>query len=1093
MSKNTHKIAQPDSGQPTPVAPAPSTPHGVIALTPTDPTGTTGPAATEQAHRPQLDLQAFQAQMEALKGKRSKAYWRGLEELAETPEFEEVLQREFPRGAAEWLDPMSRRNFLKLMGASLALAGVTGCTRQADETIMPYTNLPENVTPGLPQYYASAMPHAGLGYGLVVKSHMGRPIKIEGNPQHPISQGSTDIFAQGTLLNLYDPERSQVVLREGAESSWQAFEDWFGTQAAELRANGGSGLGILLEPFSSQLLTSQVEQLLDMLPNARIYQYSPLNRDNAHIASLRAFGEATAIRYNFADADVVLALDADFLNSGPGWQRNARDYIQRRRIWEGELNRLYVVEGTATTTGSMADHRLAVRPSAVEAMTRLIAQRLGLDVAQSDGLELTEQQTQFIDALVADLQANAGSSLVLVGDEQPPAVHMLAHAINDMLGNVGSTVEYTDNPIAFPVAESVSMRSLVNAMNAQQITTLLIMESNPVFTAPADLDFAAALDSVPTSIHLGLYNDETGQRCTWHLPQTHFLEMWGDVRAADGTASIIQPLIAPLYNARSPYQLLATLLDDGRSVYAMLRDLWGLPGEPGDYNAEWQQLLNDGVVPDSAYATKELTASLDQLPDPQPVPGGLEITFRADPSLWDGRYANNGWLQELPNPLTKLTWDNAALISPTTALTLLPDVSDLGSLDPQAFPPDKYSTLNGANGRMLTITSNGQQLEIPLWVMPGQPDNTITLHLGNGHQNLGVVADGSGFNAYALRTSDAPWIAPATASLGTGSYQLVSTQMHYSMEGRAIIRAGTVETYEENPNFVDTLAEFEPAPEKNMFAFWEYEDRAWGMVVDLNACVGCNACVVACQAENNIPVIGKREVSVGREMHWIRIDRYYGGELEDPVMYRQPMMCQHCEQAPCEIVCPVAATVHDHEGLNLMVYNRCVGTKYCSNNCPYKVRRFNFLWYSDDVTPSYKLMRNPDVTVRSRGVMEKCTYCLQRIKETTQRAKLEDREVEANEILTACQQVCPTTAIVFGDINNPDSDVTRLRELPLNYAVLGEFNLFPRTTYLGRIVNRNPALGGGVGIEYNVEHHAGGHGDEGHGDEGGMDEEGHGE
>ncbi len=1028
---------------------------------------------------PQEQLRDFQERMELLRGKQGKAYWRGLEELADTPQFDEVLQREFPRGAAEWLDPISRRNFLKLMGASLALAGVTACTRQADEYILPYTNAPVGLLPGVPSYYATAMPLGGLTTGLLAKSVMGRPIKLEGNPKHPASLGATDLLAQASILTFYDPERSQVVFNGSNQSTWANFVTNIGPQMEQIKAANGTGLAFLTEATSSPTFAALMERLLADLPNATWYQYEPLARDNAFRASELAFGQQVLPKYDFTKADVVLSLDADFLNGGVAWVRYAHDYATRRRIWEGELSRLYVIEATPSATGTMADHRIAARPSEVEAMARLIAQQLGLNVPQVSGFTPTEKQGKVIAGLVSDLQAKRGSSIVIAGDEQPPAVHMLAFAINEALGNVGSTVEYIETPLVQPSHNFEGIKELSDAMGRGAVRMLVIIGANPVFTAPADLDFGAKLAQVPFSVHMGLYRDETGQAVTWHIPETHFLETWSDGRAYDGTTTIMQPLIAPLFNARSPIELLSVLRGVDLPSIDLIRNQWGVPANDR-FNTFWQTTLNEGIVADSEAEPVNVAVDLGSLPPPPTInTGSFEVVFRPDPTLYDGRFANNGWLQEVPKPLTKITWDNPALVSPRTAVALLNiPVSDVANLK-----PEDYEKLSAANGRMLDINYGGRVLRVPLWVTPGHPDNAVTLYVGSGHTAMGVIANGTGFNTYSIRTSDAPWFGPATVTATAEQYKLVSTQMHHSMEGRAIVRVGTLDRYRENPEFVKDLAEFNENLKKSLFTGeWVYNGHAWGMTIDLNTCTGCNACLVACQAENNIPIVGKSEVAVGREMHWIRIDRYYGGTLEDPMMYFQPMACVHCEKAPCELVCPVAATVHSHEGINSMVYNRCVGTKYCSNNCPYKVRRFNFLQYVDETTPSFKLMRNPEVTVRSRGVMEKCTYCQQRISAVGQAAKVENRPIAANEIKTACQQVCPTGAIVFGDINNPEDTVTAMKKIPLNYAVLGELNVVPRTTYLGRLVNFNPEIGGDIGITYFVEQHHG-HGDEHHGDE----------
>jgi molybdopterin-containing oxidoreductase family iron-sulfur binding subunit len=1043
---------------------------------------------------------------ERLSGLRGREYWRSLEELAETKEFQERLEREFPQGAAQWLDPVSRRNFLKLMGASLALAGVVGCTRQPDERILPYTNNPDltdpqRLAPTEVTYYATAMVMGGFASGLLVESYLGRPLKAEGNPEHPASLGGTDVFAQASLLTFYDPERSQTVVNNGTSSSWEAFVNAAGTAMNARSGAGGAGMHILTEAVSSPTLASQIRSLQSRYPRAVWHQYEPVSDDNAKQGAQMAFGRNVFTRYEIAPANILLSLDADFLASGPGGVRYAHDFASGRRIWEHEdqMNRLYAIEATPSVTGSVADHRLSVRPSEVEAYARIIAQRLGVNVPQSEGLTLSEQQTAWIDGLVSDLQASQGASVVVAGDAQPPVVHALAHAINRALGNVGTTVFYTEpvmaQPANAPQTQIQSLTELVNAMNNGQVEMLVILSGNPAYTAPADLGFADALANVPVSIHLGMDYNETAALSTWHIPEAHYLESWGDARAFDGTATIIQPLIAPLFDGKTASEVVAALNGQAdMAAYDLVRSFWQNWHTGGDFEGFWQISLDNGMVAGTGLPPINVNLSLNNLPAPQPISNQFELVFRPDPSVWDGRFTNNGWLQELPRPWTRLVWDNAALISPRTALELFNTSLDFSadatraifSLDTSReseLTPRDYEELSKLNGRMIELTYQGRTLSVPVWIMPGHPNNSISLHLGYGRSLVGVVGEGVGFNAYALRTSDAPWFGPASVT-PTGEYhQLVSTQDHHSMEGRAIVRAGTLEQYREEPGFIGALAEVPNHPERSLFQdLFPYDNgHSWGMVIDLNTCIGCHVCTIACQAENNIPVVGKDEAAIGREMHWIRVDRYYGGDLEDPVLYQQPMACVHCELAPCEIVCPVNATVHDHEGINTMVYNRCVGTRYCSNNCPYKVRRFNFFWYNDIDSPSLKLLQNPEVTVRSRGVMEKCTYCIQRIQEVTIPAKNEGREVMDGEIVPACAQACPTNAITFGNLNDESSQVYAQKQLLLNYGVLEELNFFPRTTYLGRISNPNPAIGPQRGMDY--PNHGVPYGtDHGHGD-----------
>ena len=1029
-----------------------------------------------------IDLDAIRARLATTRGKQ---YWRSLEELAETSEFKEFLAREFPRGAAELRDPMSRRAFLKLMAASLALAGLSACA-QPREKIVPYVQEPDpRITPGRPLYFATAMPLGGYGIGLLAESQLGRPTKVEGNPDHPDSLGASDPFAQASVLTLYDPDRAQAVTNLGQIATWEDFVNVLGGRLQQLRATQGAGLRILTETVTSPTLGAQLRALLEQFPQARWHQYEPAGLSNVLAGAQLAFGQYVNTIYHFAAADRILALDANFLYGYPGHLRYAREFSDRRRVREDQaaMNRLYAVESTLTITGAMADHRLRVPASRVADVARALARELGVQVAAPPADALSEAHTRWIAAVARDLQAHRGSSIVIVGPEQPPAVHALGHAINQALENVGRTVMYTPPVEVEPVDHLASLRELVDAMAAGQVNTLIIIESNPVLTAPADFDFATQLQKVEFRVHMSPYYEETSALCHWHIPQAHYLESWGDVRAFNGVATIIQPLIAPLYNAKTPYELLAALSGNaGQSSYEIVRAYWqqqqGAPAQgqeqaqatpvPGQaqpalsaFDRFWQQSLNDGVVagtelqPVQVTINPQLGAEVDRSLATAPG-GGLEIVFRPDSSVWDGRFANNAWLQELPRHITTITWDNAALISPATAARLGLTTEDV-----------------------VTLNLGGRSIRAAVWVLPGQADDSITVHLGYGRQRVGQVGVGVGFNAYAIRSSDAFWFGSGLEIRRTGErYQLANTQQHFSMEGREPVRVGTLAEFQQNPQFArrepdEHLPSFEHYRAKaqpqhgeqsgeaagplSLYPEYAYTGHAWGMAIDLNACIGCNACTVACQAENNIPIVGKEQVLHSREMHWLKVDRYFAGDLDEPETYFQPRPCMHCEKAPCEVVCPVAATVHDAEGINTMVYNRCVGTRYCSNNCPYKVRRFNYLQYTQDI-PVINLVRNPEVTVRERGVMEKCTYCIQRIEAARIQAKREERAIRDGEILTACQQACPTQAIVFGDINDPNSAVSRLKAQPLNYGLLAELGTQPRTTYLARLRNPNPDL-----------------------------------
>jgi molybdopterin-containing oxidoreductase family iron-sulfur binding subunit len=988
-----------------------------------------------------LDLATVRAQLAQARGQQ---YWRSLEELADTAEFQDFLYREFPRQASEWPNSVSRRHFLKLMSASLALAGLTACSGRPPEEIVPYIQAPEDTTPGKSQFFATAMTLGGYATGLLVESHLNRPTKIEGNPNHPASLGATDAFAQASILTLYDPDRAQMVINQGETSTWEAFLQALQAELEQQRANQGAGLRILTETITSPTLAAQLQELLTQFPSATWHPYEPVNRDNVRVGAQLAFGEDVETIYRFDQAEIVLSLDADFLSTFPGSVRYARDFANRRRV-KGEdssdMNRLYAIESTPTITGAGADHHFPLPARSIESFARAIAQELGIAVAPGDEAALQGIPENWIGAIARDLQAHQGSSIVITGDHQPPIVHALVHAINDTLTNVGQTVIYTDPVVASPLTQTESLGELVQAMDAGQVELLLILGGNPVFTAPIDLNLAEALAKVKFSVHLGLYDDETSERCHWHLPESHYLEAWSDARAYDGTISIIQPLIEPLYDSRSAHQVLAALLGQAdRSDHDLVRMYWESQNSAEDFDLFWQTALYQGLIADTALPPKAVSLKpefYNQPPTPTTGIEDLEIIFRPDPSLWDGRFANNGWLQELPNPLTKLTWDNAALISPASA-----------------------ASLGLINEELVELQYQGRVVRAPIWLMPGHAEGSVTIYLGYGRTRAGRVGTGTGFNAYALRTADVPWFGSGLKIVKSGEpYPLASTQMHQSIEGRNLVRVGTVEQFRAEPDFVHAL---EPQGEDiSLYPPFKYEGYAWGMTVDLNACNGCNACVVACQAENNIPIVGKDQVLRGREMHWLRLDRYYQGDLDNPETYQQPVLCMHCENAPCEVVCPVAATLHDQEGLNVMVYNRCIGTRYCSNNCPYKVRRFNFLQYTDLETESLKLQRNPEVTVRSRGVMEKCTYCVQRISAARITAKAAGREIRDGEVVTACQAACPTQAIVFGNINDPNSQVAQLKSSPLNYGMLTELNTRPRTTYLAKLRNPNPELEGG--------------------------------
>jgi molybdopterin-containing oxidoreductase family iron-sulfur binding subunit len=1021
-----------------------------------------------------------------------KQFWRSLDELAETDEFKEFIGREYPQQADEWNDPVGRRTFLKLMSASLALAGLSGCTYQPPELIVPYVRQPEGEVPGKPLFFATAMTLSGVATGLLAKSNEGRPTKIEGNPDHPGSRGATDLFAQASLLTLYDPDRSQTLTFREEIRPWTSFLADVRAALDDQRGKQGAGLRFLTETVTSPTLAAQLKAILTEFPQAKWHQYEPAGRNGALVGANLAFGQAVNVLYRFDQARRVLSIDSDFLSCGAGNLPYAADFIKGRRVEDHgtDTTRLYQIESTPTNTGAKADHRLALRPSEIEGFTRAVAAAVGVQMGAGNQGTGAGAHAQWVDAIARDLQANRGASIVIAGECSSPMIHALAHAMNDALGNAGKTVLYTDPIEANPVDQTQSLRDLVADIDAGGVEMLVIVGGNPVYTTPADLKLDLnRLSKVKLRVHLNLYKDETSELCHWHIPEAHYLESWSDARAFDGTVSIIQPLIEPLYNGKTAHELLAAFSTQfDRKSYDIVREYWmgqkaGAVGQgsgaverandgtqasspSGDFEQWWRKSLHDGFISGTgfsggtAFQPKSVSLKADWAgqgnPTPHTQPPGLEIVFRPDPTIYDGRFANNGWLQELPKPMTKITWDNAALISPKTARDLGLN-NKIGSKGGDVFVD------------VVELDYGGRRLRAPVWVMPGQPDNVVTVHLGYGltRTGKGIGEKPLGFNAYSIRTAGEPWAGAGVQIRKTGeTYTLATTQLHFNMENRDIVRSKSLVDYLKESEGGQHEAEQhqEPSYGDSLYPPYDYKNQglgyAWGMAIDINNCVGCNACVVACQAENNIPIVGKEQVIRSREMHWLRVDTYFGGQEESNPTgpYFMPVPCMHCEQAPCEPVCPVHATVHSAEGLNDMVYNRCVGTRYCSNNCPYKVRRFNFLLYQDWNTPTYKLMRNPEVTVRSRGVMEKCTYCVQRISLAKIDAEKEGRSVRDGDVVTACQAVCPVDAIVFGNINDAQSRVAKLKAGKRNYSLLEDLNTQPRTTYLAEVRNPNPEI-----------------------------------
>ncbi|HEV7744604.1 MAG TPA: TAT-variant-translocated molybdopterin oxidoreductase [Pyrinomonadaceae bacterium] len=1080
-------------------------------------------------------------------GMSGKSYWRSLEELADSPEFREFVEREYPQHAEEWHDPVERRTFLKLMGASMALAGLSGCAFQPAEKIVPNVKQSEDSVPGKALFFATASSLGGIATPLLARSNEGRPTKLEGNPDHPNSRNgdandrgssATDIFSQASVLSLYDPDRSQIPLFREESRTWSTFVGELRTALDEQRPKQGAGIRFLTETITSPTLAAQLKGILTEFPQAKWHQYEPVNNDNARAGAVLAFGQPVNTTYDFSKADRILSLDADFLSAHPGMLKYARDFAERRRrltaIYDQILdqsslmNRLYVIETTPTTTGAAADHHWAVRPSELTTIAQMIANRVSSPtiyagqrqapiskepIGANPPEDLVRSQPMLpdvIEALVDDLKLHQARSIVIAGREAPPPVHALAHAMNGALGNVGKTVFYMDSVEANSVDQRQSLQELLKDIDDGHVEMLLIVGGNPVYNTPADLKLNQERMFKPKlRIHLSQYKDETSDLCHWHIPESHYLETWSDTRAYDGTVTIVQPLIEPLYQSKSAHELLAVFTPQyDKKPYEIIRDYWrsqqsavsnkqsaisnqqsarsqaqpagsstptSVAAPSNDFEIWWRKCVHDGFIPNTALPGKSVSVNAAgvaaQNAGGTPAApasigsqaGEFEIVFRTDPTIYDGRFANNGWLQELPKPLSKLTWDNAALVSPNTAkqLGITKTIGKKGG--------DIYVDT-------LKITHQGRTFTdmVPTWITPGQPDGVITIHLGYGRTHAGNTGNGHGFNAYEIRTSDSPWSASGVqVEKGSGQALVAVTQLHFlledrdfSKEDRDILRSQTLDEYLKGTPAGES---HDPAPDDTLYhpELFDYKnqgnglDYAWGMAIDLNNCIGCNACTIACQSENNIPVVGKEQVVRSREMHWIRVDTYFKGEdaNKPEATNFMPVPCMHCENAPCEPVCPVHATVHSAEGLNDMVYNRCVGTKYCQNNCPYKVRRFNFFLYQDWEKPTYQLMRNPEVSIRSRGVMEKCTYCVQRIQGAKIQSEIEGRKVRDGEIVTACQAVCPTEAIVFGDINDPNSRVSKIKADRRDYSLLAELNTKPRTTYLTALRNPNPEIG----------------------------------
>jgi molybdopterin-containing oxidoreductase family iron-sulfur binding subunit len=925
---------------------------------------------------------------------------------------------------------------LQLVGASLSLAGLAACRRPV-EAIVPYVNAPEEIVPGVPLRYATTMPFGVNGLGLVVESHEGRPTKIEGNELHPATLGAASAWVQAAIYQLYDPDRAREVLYQNFASTWPKFFDWWKNLHGGLAADQGGSLAVLLEPFSSPTEARLVAELKKSFPQARVVAYAPLGDESVYAGIAAASGAVYEPVYHFDKARVMVSLDADFLLDDRDSVRHARGFSAGRRSGE-TMNRLYVVESALTITGIAADHRLRLQSRKIAAFAAALGAELGVGPAAG---ATTEFDTKWLQALARDLKANAGKSLIVAGAHQPAAVHAAVAALNGALGNVGSTVTYVDVKETMR-SSTEQLKELVGDMQAGKVKVLVVAGGNPVYDAPADLDLPGAMSKVPSRIRLGLHVDETSAKCDWHLPEAHFLEAWGDARCVGGPLSVIQPLIEPLFGGKSTIELLAILQSgEAKPGYDLVRETWKTILPAADFESSWNRVLHDGMLKDSAPPSASPRMDPKVMGQLAKASGdgeeGLEVVFRCSAAVYDGRYANNAWLQEAPEPVSKLTWDNAAVLSADTARGLGLETGDVARLK-----------------------LGERELAVPVLVVPGSADQSVSVALGYGRTAAGRIGNRVGFDAYALRTSAAVGLAVGARLERTeGTHHLVITHDHWSQEGRVIVQEASLEEYRKNPK-VAQEHEAELHPQKSPWNERTYAvGPQWGMAIDLNTCIGCNACLIACQSENNIPSVGKDQVSRGREMHWIRIDRYFAGQPHEPEsIIFQPVPCQQCENAPCEQVCPVAATVHDAQGLNVMVYNRCIGTRYCSNNCPYKVRRFNFYNFTKDTPETLKMAQNPDVTVRARGVMEKCSYCVQRLNRARIDAKLAGRALQDGEVKTACQETCPTEAITFGDIRDPKSKVSEIKASDRNYHLLPELNTRPRTTYLMRLRNPNPEL-----------------------------------
>ncbi|MCJ2037804.1 TAT-variant-translocated molybdopterin oxidoreductase [Methylobacterium sp. J-059] len=969
------------------------------------------------------DIGAIRARLASGDG---PAFWRSLDAVADTPEFRSYLEAEFPAAARLAASP-ERRGFLKLMAASFALAGLSACdSSDGRHYELPYVNAPERILPGAPLSYASSALLDGFANGILVTTRNGRPLKIEGNPDHPWSLGGTDVLAQASVLGLYDPFRSQAVQHIGRPSSWAAFQGAMLAQMPAWQAKGGEGLALLTGPVTSPSLEAEIARMRKTYPAMRWYVSAGVARDGLYEGARRAFGRPVETLPEFAKTRTIVSLDGDMLDLGPGQVGLARRWSDARKASyaAGNLLTLHAAAATPTLTSAKADYGIAVAATRMEALARDLLSLAEGGTASS----ANDASAAWLERASAALNAARGAGLVTTGLSGSPALHALVHRLNGALGNAGTTVRHTAPAQAIGAG---TLRDLSTAMAEGSVETLIVLGVNPVYEAPGALDFAQAMERVPLKIHAGLYYDETAAHSDWHLPLAHPLESWGDARSLDGTVGLIQPTVAPLYNGRAANELLG-FLDRGtigNGLDLLKQRMRGESETDATFQARFEEALRSGFLPDSA-AKPETTVLTEAASAPAKPPEApqetIEVVFRPDPTIWDGTLADLGWLQELPKPLTKIVWENVVGVSP------------------------KLAERRGlANGDIVRIAADGRAIEGPVWITPGQAENTVSLGLGYGRNVPDHLAKGLGYAANVLRPAMDPWLLEGATLAATGQRRMpATTQDLGTMEGMDLVRVqhqgakpvGDAKAYE--------LVSFYPKPA----AAERGAEAAWAMAIDLDSCIGCNACITACQSENNIPVVGREEVERGRWMGWLRVDRYFSGTLDAPETHFQPVPCMHCENAPCEVGCPVEATLHDSEGLNLQVYNRCVGTRTCQSYCPYKVRRFNYLDYTGDMPVVAQQQRNPDVTVRARGVMEKCTYCVQRIAAARiDSAKDAHAPIPDGAVETACQGACPTRAITFGNLSDPGSRIASARADGRNYALLGELNTRPRTTYLASL------------------------------------------